>query len=112
MFKLSQSPTFWWPVTVAFAADGGRHQKETFDAEFRRVPQSRLREMREAIERGEMGDAEFVREVMAGWRGVSDGGDEVPFSETALGRMMEIPGAAAAVVVAYAEAQSGLVRKN
>lgn len=112
MFKINVSATFFWPVTVSLPADGGRHQKETFDAEFRRLPQSKLKEMQAAIERGELNDEGFVREVLVGWKGVTNEGEDVPFSETTLAQVLDITGVAGAIVVAYAEAQSGLQRKN
>ena len=34
MFRLNQSNTFLWPVTVSLPESGGKHSKETFDAEF------------------------------------------------------------------------------
>ena len=112
MFKINQSTSFFWPVTVMLPADGGKHQKETFDAEFKRLPQSRLKEMQGLIERGEINDDAFVREVLLGWKGITDGGDEVPFSEGALSQVLDVSGVAGAIVMAYADAQSGLARKN
>ena len=112
MFNLSQSATFWWPVTVMLPKDGGGFDKATFDAEFRRKSDTELKAIRTRVEGDELTDAAFVREVLAGWRGVSDGADELAFSETALARLLDVPGVAAAVVIAYVESQSGLKRKN
>ena len=40
-FVLKQSDTYKWPVTVEIPIDGGRFDKQTFDAEFKRLPQER-----------------------------------------------------------------------
>ena len=46
MFRLDQSPTYAWPVTVPIPMDGGAYVTETFDAHFRRVPQATLADLR------------------------------------------------------------------
>jgi hypothetical protein len=112
MFKLKQSDTFLWPVTVQVPADGGRYVRETFDGEFRRLPQSRLAELNVAITAGEMDDATFVREVLAGWQGVTDDGEEVPFSVASLNTLLDMQGVARAIVLAYRDALAGMLRKN
>ena len=48
-FKLDQSGTYKWPVTVEVPMDNGKHDKHKFDGEFKRVTQSRIREMNELI---------------------------------------------------------------
>lgn len=112
MFKLKQSTTFFWPVEVNVMVDGGRHEKQTFDAEFRRMGQRRLDELREQVSAGALTDADFVREVVAGWRGVADDGAEVPFSAAALDQLLDIPGLAASIVIAFGRAHSGIIQKN
>ena len=37
MFKIVQNPTYTWPVTLELPADGGKTEKATFDAEFKRT---------------------------------------------------------------------------
>jgi len=112
MFKLNQTATYFWPVTVAVPADGGRHEKETFDGEFRRMSQSRLKDLQAQIEAGKMTDDGFVREVLVGWKGVTSGGEDVPFSASALDQLLDIPQVAASIVVAFAESHAGIIRKN
>lgn len=109
MFKLKQSPTFTWPVEANIPVDGGKFEKATFDGEFKRKTTAELQALQD---REGMTDNDFVREVMAGWKGVSDDGQDVPFSEAALGQMLEIPGVSAAIVTAYYGAVAGLKRKN
>lgn len=112
MFKLNQSPTFFWPVAVNLPTDNGAFDKQTFDGEFKRLTDTRLREIKAKVEAGEITDSAFVREVMVGWKGVTDEGEAVPFSESNLDRMLEIPGVAGAIITAVVEFVSGLKRKN
>jgi len=112
MFKLDQTESFYWPVEVNIPTDGGKHDKQTFDAQFKRVSQTRLQEMRQEIEDGKATDAGFVREVMVGWRGVTDRGTEVPFSETTLAQLLDIPTVEASIVMAFVQANAGVIRKN
>jgi hypothetical protein len=112
MFKLSQSDTYNWPVTVEVPADGGRTEKSTFDAEFKRLTQSRIEEIRKLIEREEIRDVDLVREVMVGWSSVVDQNGEVPFSAQALDQLLEVPMVAGSIVLALFASLSGAKRKN
>jgi hypothetical protein len=42
VFKLATSPVYFWPVSVSLPTDGGKFEKSTFDAQFKRIPQSRI----------------------------------------------------------------------
>lgn len=112
MFKLDQSPTYAWPVTVQLPMDGGAYATETFDAHFKRLPQERLEQMRKDVMDGKLTDAGFARCVMGGWSGVTDGGQDVPFSAATLDRLLSIPNTSSAIVVAFIDSQSGAPRKN
>jgi hypothetical protein len=112
MFKISKVTNYTWPVSVHFPVDGGRTEKSTFDVTFKRVSQSRIHEIRTAIEKGEITDVELAREVMIDWSGVMDGDTEVPFSEGARDDMLDIPMVASSVVMALFESISGAKRKN
>ena len=111
MFKIKQTASFYWPVEIHVAQDG-RHEKQSFDAEFRRVGQAELEGLSKRVEARELTDADFVRSVMTGWRGVVDDGEDVPFSAGALDRLLDIPGIAASIVIAFGKAHAGIVRKN
>lgn len=109
----SQTPAYWWPVVVEFASDGGKFEKEGFDAEFKRLPQDRLRVIGEQIDGGTITDLELLDVVLIGWRGIFDeAGDEVPFSETAKGRILNVAMVAQAVVSAWLESLAKGKRKN
>lgn len=112
MFKLDQSGLYAWPVTVQVPTDGGTWTAETFDAQFKRLPDSQLQKMRAAVMAGELTDKAFALTVVGGWAGVTDNGQEVPFTMATLERLLEIPGVATAVVLAFVESQAGAPRKN
>ena len=112
MFKLNQSASFFWPVVVNIPSDNGNFEKQTFDGEFKRLTDARLREIRAKVEADEITDAQFVREVMVGWKGVTDEGEPVPFSEGNLEKMLQVSGVAGAVIHAVVESLTGLKRKN
>jgi len=112
MFKIVQNPTYTWPVTLELPIDGGKTEKATFDAEFKRISQSRVDEIRQAVERGEMCDADLAREVLVGWSGVVDGDGEVPYSEKARDQLLDIPMVSTAIVMALLGSINGAKRKN
>ena len=119
-FVLSKSASYTWPVRIILAIDGGHRDRETFDAEFRRLPQSRINEIvrqARAAERGrgdyEIEDQQVARELLVGWSGVyNDEGNDVPFSEAALNQLLEIPTVAAQIIGAWFDSLSEAKRKN
>lgn len=121
-FKLQQSPTYVWPVKIVLPIDGGKRLTETFDATFRRLPQSRINEIIKLArlqERGrldedqELEDQDAAREIMAGWDGVEDdAGKPIPFSEGALKQLLEIPTVAGQIVKAWFGSLVEAKRKN
>lgn len=112
MFKIDQSNVYMWPVTVHLPVDGGKHEPHTFDAAFKRLPQSRLETLLKGAQAGETTDRDIATEALVGWRGVTSGDVEVPFSETVRDQLFEIPGVATAVTYALFESVTGAKRKN
>lgn len=112
MFKIVTTTEYTWPVSVQFPVDGGRTEKATFDAKFKRLTQTRLGELREAIEKGTTSDVEIARDVLVGWSGVSDDKGEVPYSEAARDTLLDVPLVAASIVMAMFESIAGAKRKN
>lgn len=113
MFIISQKTTYTWPVAVEFPTDGGKTEKQTFDAEFRRMTNTRINEIRSRIEKGEVTDTELACEVLVGWEGVNDGnGEAVPFTERSRDQLLDVPLVAAAVVMAWLGSLTGIKRKN
>lgn len=113
MFSIAKTVIdYSWPVAVVFPADGGKVEKSTFDAIFKRVSQTRIQEIRDAITEGKITDVQLASEVLVGWNGITDGADPIPFSESARAQVLDIPTVAAAIVRAWFESLSGAPRKN
>ena len=105
--------TFKWPVNVEEPSDGGTFETTTFDAVFKRLPQTRIREIWDLIQAGELNDDELCAEVLTGWKGSQDAkGEEVRFSEKAKADLLNVPLVAAAVVTAWLESLAKGKRKN
>ena len=124
-FVLKQSGSYLWPVTIEVPADGGRHEKQTFDAELKRLPQSRIIEIQDAVQKrlsaiqrdletdGMITDQEIADEILVVWTGVNDGdGEPIPFSEKGKAELLDVPTVTAAIVTAYFSSLSGAKRKN
>ncbi len=116
MFKIQKSENYSWPVKVKIPVDGGRYHEETFDAIFKRLPASKTREL---IDSENMTDTDFAKNVLVDWKGVTDDkGVEIPFSESAMAQLLDVPAVALAVVEAYlisangGGASGGAKRKN
>lgn len=109
-FVLKQSASYTWPVPLLIPVDGGRREKHSFDAEFKRLPQSRINEIIKLARALELGRAEdetlddktAAREVLIGWSGITnDDGKDIPFSESALDQLLEIPTVAGQIIKAW-----------
>jgi hypothetical protein len=124
-FVLKQSVTYSWPVPFRVPTDGGKYDKQSFDAEFKRLPQTRINEIQaevqariKAAERGEafesdISDISIADEVLAGWAGVvDDEGEEVAFTAASKAQLLNIPGLAGSIIEAYFESVSGRKAKN
>ena len=123
-FVLKQSSSYSWPVTIRMPADGGKREKQSFEAEFKRLPQSRIAEIQaqaqkmvKAAEAGEqlegISDVSVADEVLVGWSGILDeDGEEVPYSETNKAMLLEVPMLAASLVQAYFASLTDEKRKN
>lgn len=112
MFKIAQTATYTWPVSVEFPTDGGRNEKASFDVEYKRLSQTRLNEIRDSIEKGTITDADLAREAITGWSGITDADGPVPYSETARDQLLDIPMVASAIVMALFSSIAGAKRKN
>lgn len=121
-FVLKQSDTYTWPVTLVIPVDGGRREKHSFDAEFKRLPQTRINEIirqAKAMERGRLSDDEMLEdqaacaEILVGWSNVvDDDGQEIPFSQKAVDQLLELPTIAGQIVRAWFESLETAKRKN
>jgi len=113
MFKLAQSPSYKWSVKIELPVDGGKFEKATFDAEFKRISQSRINELRTDMDKPGYSEMDLVKEVLVGWSGVVDAdGNEVPYSEGNRDQLLDIPTVAVAIGMAFFESLAGAKRKN
>lgn len=124
-FVLKQSDSYTWPVSIRLPANGGKREKQTFEAEFKRLPQSRINEIQvlaqqrvKAAERGEdlengISDQSIADEVLVGWDGIVDGdGEPVPYSKTTKAQLLDVPMLAGALIEAFFESLVEGKRKN
>jgi hypothetical protein len=107
MFKLAQKPTYRWPVEVRFPAEVGKFGKGTFTAEFNTLPQDEIDRIIQAGRDGDV-DADVCREALIGWSGVQDeDGSEVPYSDEAKTKLLNIAYVRQAVLDAFFESITG-----
>ena len=124
-FVLKQSDSYTWPVSIKLPANGGKRERQTFDAEFKRLPQSRINEIQREVqlrvkanEKGEdtgegVSDQSIADEILVGWDGIVDGdGEPVPFSNAVKAQLLDVPMMAGALVSAYFESLVEQKRKN
>ena len=124
-FVLKQSDSYTWPVSIKLPANGGKRERQTFDAEFKRLPQSRINEIQlqvqqrmKAAERGEdtgegISDQSIADEVLVGWDGIVDGdGEPVPFSKGSKAQLLDVPMMAGAIIEAFFASLVEAKRKN
>lgn len=110
MFVMKKAASYRWPVKFESPKSGGGFETSTLDIDFKRLSNSRIREV-VSDEKAENGS--FCKEIVVGWAGIKDDqGTDIPFSDTALDELLEVPGMAIAIVNAYLESLSGAKRKN
>lgn len=109
MFKITTTPSYFTPVTVELP---GSKTKNVFDAEFVRLPKADIDALLERVNQGEVDDAAFAREIMIGWKGVSDEDGDLEFSTSNLDTLLGIYPVARTIVEAYFASLSGSRLKN
>lgn len=113
MLKLDASDSYSWPVTVEIATDGGKFSKFTFDATFKRLSRTAAMELMRKIRDNEVDDIEVAKSVLIGWKGIEDvDGNPLPFSETALDRVLDKHPVCPSVIQALVESLKGGKAKN
>jgi hypothetical protein len=116
-FKLKQSNSYFTPISVDVPADGGKFVRQSFEAEFRRPDRDELmglfERIRKAAENGKNIDAEIVREVLVGWRGIEDeDGHPLPFTDAHRDALLNHVQAVPALIGAFFETQHKAREKN
>lgn len=105
---LKKSDSYSWPVTYRQPISGGRRTKQEFQAIFRRLPQSRITEIQEQVQKrldGEdvaISDVSIADEVLVGWDGVvDDDASSIEFTQSVKEDLLELPLMAGTLVEAY-----------
>jgi len=114
MFVLKTGSSYKWPVSFMQPSDGGIKEKQTFDAEFKRLSQARINEIQasaqkriEAADDGkiiddDITDLSVANEILCGWSGVVDSdGEPIPFTKATKIQLLDIPMVGAALIEAY-----------
>jgi len=109
MFKLAVSPSYFAPVTVALP---GAKAKQVFDAEFKRLDATELKDLAARTAAGELDDAGYAREIVIGWKGVADENGELEFSDSNLDRLLDIYPVASSIVQGFFASLEGARAKN
>ena len=106
--KLVVSDHVAFRVRGVLTGESGGSESIDFGVTARRMKHDELQE----VLRGTPRDAEFVRSVATGWRGVKDAEDrDVPFSAEGLDQLLQIHGVAALIARAYLD-EVGARAKN
>lgn len=106
-FVRKKDASYSWPVTVEVPSDGGRFDKQTFNAVFKRLGRAEFSKFAEA------GDVQLLEAVVVGWDGILDEKDkEVPFSLPELRDLADDPFWCKGVIKAYLESLEGGQAKN
>ena len=113
MFILKKEATFTHPIVFYTPSDGGTQNKETFDAVFKIIPQSRIneigvqaqkkqKELDEGIFDGvKISDYMIADEILVGWDGITDGENPIPFTTASKKQLLDIAGLANILVEKY-----------
>jgi hypothetical protein len=113
-FEIDKGDTYEWTVSLS-EPDKRTNKTESFTALFRRLSQPRIDELNEAIRQrmiaaragdpvdGMIDDMQLADEVLAGWSGITSGGQVVEFSESLKAELISRASFAAFVVEAWNE---------
>ena len=113
-FKVRKSTTYKWPVSVDVPVDGGRFSRETFEVEFRNdIEQSTLKDFADGLTDGTMIEQEVARRVIVSLEGfIDEEGEPIPYSNSLLDEILEVPMVAAQICQGYVDSKAGAKRKN
>ena len=60
---LKDSDSYSWPITYRLPVSGGRREKQEFEAEFKRLPQSRITEIQALVQKRVDGEEVEISDV-------------------------------------------------
>lgn len=101
MFKLSTSDSYKYPVIVKIVDGTGRTNTYSFEAVFKRLPQSEIDSLLASSKNEGVRDEDVVDQVLIGWSGIVDEqGEPVPFNHDTRHQVLDICPVRACVVKA------------
>jgi len=107
MFKLGQSESYWYPVTIELVDVEGKKKKFDFDAKFKRLDDDERRDLlvrEDGDDRPLPKDKEVVQQVFEGWRKVQDAeGGELTVNDSNREALLKVEGMTRAIVIAWAK---------
>lgn len=113
MFKLAVKPTFSVLVTVDFPISHNKSEKKSFTAIFKRCTQAELEDYDEKLKSEELGDREFVHEILQGWDGVADeNGNQIDFAPESLDMLLQMHPAQPTIIRTFFATVGKGARKN
>jgi hypothetical protein len=99
--------SYKWPVVVEVPSDGGRFEKQSFDATFKRLGRSEFSKL------ADQGDTQLLEAVLEGWEGILDEDDKaIPFTAANRRELFEDPYFCRGIIKAYLESLEGAQAKN
>lgn len=118
---LKDSDSYTWPIVYRQPVSGGRREKQEFEAEFKRLPQSRINAIQDLAQKvidkdpdaAEISDVSIADEVLVGWDGIVDSdGEVIPYSKGTKAQLLELPMMAGTLIEAYFTSLVEEKRKN
>ena len=108
MFKIEKREFYSWPVEHTIGNSGGERELMKFDALFKALPTSAVKDISERSGKG-LDDDTFLSEVLYGWSGLA-GKDGAEFAYNAENRrlLLELyPGLAGSIYVSWFHSVTG-----
>jgi len=112
MFKLAQNETYFWPIKVDVPQDGGTFIQQKFEAKFKRLSQTRLKEISKQLDEGIINEVDVCREVMVDWKGVGNDSGPLEFCESNFSLLLENVYAVRGIYLGFFESVAGSKVKN
>jgi len=109
---LSERYNYSWRVTVESPTEGARFEQHACDAQFKRLSQSPIEEIMSDAINAQLKDVEVASELLVGWAGVTDGNEQIPYSEKTKAEVLNMPLVASSLVKAWMESLAGARKKN
>ena len=114
MFKLQTTASYWWPVPIPVAVDGGTFEEHVLSLKFKRMTAPEHEALFEETHAKGLGDIEVSQRLLLDWRDVVDEDDKpVPYTAEAFAKLCSrFPGAAGNVVRVYLSTHGKISAKN